>query len=112
MNKKKVSILLILLLLALVLGIIFFNLANKPETAPVEESVVIAEVAPPAVVEEKVEEVAVEEEVKVPKPARKLPRTRISERKIWGGNNGYFVRDEEYVYFGIYTTIREEVPVR
>ena len=111
MDKRKVTILLILLLLALSLGVIFFNLANRPETATVEESILITEVTPSAVVEEE-EDIIVEEEVEVYKPTRELPKTRISERKIWGGNNGYFVRDKEYVYFGISTTIREEVPVK
>jgi len=102
--KKRIGDILLVIIILMVLGlIIFFSTIQRagkysvpafnPAVLPVKASRVPA-IRTPA-----------------PEPAAAKPQTGILERKIRSGNKGYMVRDRQDVYFGIETTVREEVDV-
>lgn len=82
MKKRRPLSLLILLLFLLVFLVVVFMFFNKPKLSCIKQL--------PFVVNDK----------------------QINERRVWEGNRGYFVEDSEYVYFGKYKTISEDIPAR
>lgn len=71
----------------------------------VEEPVAVA----PAVVETQSQPVVIKQEDELKQVVEIVPEKQIIERKIWQSNKGRLISNKEYVYFGKYIIVKEEV---
>lgn len=121
--KKTVSLMIVIV--AFLLLVKFMNRAPEKTCDMISPQQVIAPAVQPVLVDKdavsssQVIGMVVTEKPEIknepvvdPSPSADQPKVKIVETMIKSGNQGYMMRDKEYVYFGITKKIVKEVPVK
>jgi len=123
-NKSRSVLLVFLVLILFIAFLCFLPYFKKTQLQknlvklepPVAEKFIVKEELPvipvveePAVVETQSQPVTIDQVQEPEKPIEAVPEKQIIERKIWQSNKGRLISNKEYVYFGKYIIVKEEI---